>query len=121
MTNVASQTSPFKGIEPQNHVLVKEQLRENFLENVPIQLLSCSSICPTGIQESKNDKLTTLNGVTTIPLLMITTPLIDEGLVRDEQTNEPYPPLTSTMVLERKQEMLYVLLDVENIWQMMPR
>ena len=34
--------------------------------------------------------------------------------MRDEQTNEVYLPLTSTVVLERKQEMLYVSLDFEN-------
>ena len=39
---------------------------------------------------------------------------IEEGLVRDEQTNETYLPLTSTVVLKRKQEMLYVPLDFEN-------
>ena len=34
--------------------------------------------------------------------------------MRDEQTNELYLPLTSTVVLKRKQEMLYVPLDFEN-------
>ena len=34
--------------------------------------------------------------------------------MRDEQTNELYLPLTSTVVLKRKQEMLYVPLDSEN-------
>ena len=34
--------------------------------------------------------------------------------MRDEQTNEMYLPLTSTVVLKRKQEMLYVPLDFEN-------
>ena len=46
--------------------------------------------------------------------LTTATPLIEEGLVRDEQTNELYLPLTSTVVLKRKQEMLYVPLDFEN-------
>ena len=50
----------------------------------------------------------------TNPLLTTATPLIEEGLVRDEQTNELYLPLTSTVVLKRKQEMLYVPLDFEN-------
>ena len=45
---------------------------------------------------------------------MITTSLIEEGLLRDEQTNEVFVPLTSTVVLKRKQEMLYVPLDFEN-------
>ena len=35
-------------------------------------------------------------------------------MVRDEQTIEIYLPLTSTVVLKRKQEMLYVPLDFEN-------
>ena len=48
------------------------------------------------------------------PPLTTATPLIEEGLVRDEQTNELYLPLTSTVVLKRKQEMLYVPLDFEN-------
>ena len=58
--------------------------------------------------------MTTPNGLTTIPPLTTATPLIEEGLVRDEQTNEVYLPLTSTVVLKRKQEMLYVPLDFEN-------
>ena len=48
------------------------------------------------------------------PPLTTAIPLIEEGLVRDEQTNELYLPLTSTVVLKRKQEMLYVPLDFEN-------
>ena len=59
--------------------------------------------------------MTTSNGLTTSLPLTTATPLIEEGLVRDEQTNEVYLPLTSTVVLKRKQEMLYVPLDFENI------
>ena len=58
--------------------------------------------------------MTTHNGHTTTPPLTTATPLIEEGLVRDEQTNEVYLPLTSTVVLKRKQEVLYVTLDFEN-------
>ena len=58
--------------------------------------------------------MTTLNGDTTTPPLTTETPLIEEGLVRDEQTNEVHLSLTSTVVLKRKQEMLYVPLDFEN-------
>ena len=50
----------------------------------------------------------------TTPPLTSATPLIEEGLARNEQTNELYLPLTSTVVLKRKQEMLYVPLDFEN-------
>ena len=35
-------------------------------------------------------------------------------MVRDEQTNEIFLPLTSTVVLKRKQQMLYVPLNSEN-------
>ena len=58
--------------------------------------------------------MTTPNGLTTTPPLTTATPLIEQGLVRDEQTNEVYLPSTSTVVLKRKQEMLYVPLDFEN-------
>ena len=34
--------------------------------------------------------------------------------MRDEQTNEVYLPLTSTVVLKRKQEIRYVPLDFDN-------
>ena len=58
--------------------------------------------------------MTTLNGDTTTPHLTTSTPLIEKALVRDEQTNEVYVPLTSTVVLKRKQEKVYVPLDFEN-------
>ena len=56
----------------------------------------------------------TLDGDTTTPPLPTATPLIEEALVRDEQTNKVYLTLTSTVILRRKQEMLYVPLDFEN-------
>ena len=43
----------------------------------------------------------------------ITTSQIQKQLVRDENTNELYMPLSSTIVLKRKKEMLYVPLDFE--------
>ena len=58
--------------------------------------------------------MTTPNGDTTTPPLTTATPLIEEGLVRDERTNEVYLSLTSTVVLKRKQEMLYVPLEITN-------
>ena len=64
--------------------------------------------------------MTTLNGDTTTPPLTTATPLIEETLVRDEQTNEVYLPLTATVVLKRKQEMLYVSLDFESNLTEMP-
>ena len=44
----------------------------------------------------------------------ITKPQIEEQLVRDEITNDLYMPLSSTILLKRKKEMLYVPLDFKN-------
>ena len=55
----------------------------------------------------------TLNGDAATPTLTNATSLIEEALVRDEQTNEVYLPITSTVILKRKQGMLYVSLDFE--------
>ena len=111
---VASQTSPPKGTRPQSYVVATEQPSGNKTGNEPVLFLNCSKNRPTDVQNSKQCVMTTLIGDTTIPLLIITTPLIEEGLVRDEQTNEVYLPLTSTVVLKRKQKMLYMPLDFKN-------
>ena len=44
----------------------------------------------------------------------ITTSQIEERLVRDQFTNELYMPLSSTIALKRKKEMLHIPLDFEN-------
>ena len=59
--------------------------------------------------------MTTLSGDTTTSPLTSATPPIEEALFRDEQTNEINLPLTSTVILKRKQEMLYVAMDFGNI------
>ena len=48
------------------------------------------------------------------PPPQITTSQTEEQLVRDDNTNELYIPLSSTIVLKRKKEMLYVPLDFKN-------
>ena len=106
--------SPPKRIQPKNYVIATEQISENQTGNKPVLFFSCSINCLTDIQEAEEHTTTTHTGDTTIPLLTITTPLIEEGLVRDEQTNDFYLPLTSTVVQQRKQKMLYVPLDFEN-------
>ena len=115
MLNVASQKSPPKGTQPQNHVVATEQSSANQTWNEPVSFLDCSKNSSTNTQNTEQHVVTTPNGDTTTPSLTTATPLIEEGLVRDEQTNEIYLPLTSTVVLKRKQEMLYVPLDFENI------
>ena len=113
-TNVASQTSPPKGNQPQKNVDATEQSSENQTENEPVSFLSCSRESSTDTRNAEQHVVTTPDGDTTTSPLTTATPLIEEGLVRDEQTNVIYLPLTSTVVLKRKQEMLYVPLDFEN-------
>ena len=113
-TNVANQTSPPKGAEPQSHVVATEQPPGNQTGNEPASFLNCSTNSSTDIQITEQPVVITLNGGTTTPPLTTATPLIEEALVRDEQTDEVYLPLTSTVILKRKQETLYVPLDFEN-------
>ena len=54
------------------------------------------------------------NGEDNISPTAITISQIEERLVRDETTNERYVPLSSTIVLKRKKEMLVVFLDFES-------
>ena len=91
-----------------------EKPPENQTGNEPVSFLDCFKNYSTNIQNTEQHVVTTPNGDTTDPLLTTATPLIEEGLVRDEQTNEIYLPFTSTVVLKGKQEMLYVPLDFEN-------
>ena len=91
-----------------------EQSSENQTGNEPVTSLSYSKDSSTITQNAEQHVVTTPEGDTTTSPLTTATPLIEEGLVRDEQTNAIYLPLTSTVVLKRKQAMLYVPLDFEN-------
>ena len=110
---VARQTTPPKETQPQNYVVATEHLG-NQTGNEPVPFLNCSKNCPTDTQKSQQHITTTLTEDTTIPPLTTRTPLIGEGLMTDEQTNEFYIPLTSTVVLKRKQETLYAPPDFVN-------
>ena len=95
-------------------MVTTEQSSGNQTGNEPVSFLNCSKDSSTDSQNAQQHITTTPNKETTTPPLTTATPLIEEGLVRDEQTNELYLPLTSTVVLKWKQEMLYVHLDFEN-------
>ena len=112
-TNVASQISPPKVNQSQNYVDTTEHSPGNQTGNEVVPIPDCFKNS-TNTQNAVQHVVTTLTGDTTTSPLTTATPLIEEGLVRDEQTNEVYLPLTSTVVLKRKQEMLYVPLDFEN-------
>ena len=105
--------SPPQGAQPQNYVVATEHPPGHQTGNEPVLLLNCSKNRATDIENSEQHVTTTISG-DTLFLPITTTPLIEEELVRDEQTNEVYLPLTSTVVLKRKQAMLYVPLDLEN-------
>ena len=91
-----------------------EQSSGNKTGNEPVSFPSCSKDSPTDNHNAEQHMTTTPNKEMATPPLNTATPLIEEGLVRDEQTIELYLPLTSRVVLKRKQEMLYVPLDFEN-------
>ena len=113
-TNVANQTSPPKGTQPQNHVSAMEQHPGNQTWNASVSFLDCSKNSSTDIQTTEQLVVITFIGNTTTPPLTTATPLIEEALVRDEKTNEVYLPLTSMVILKRKQEMLYMPPDFED-------
>ena len=83
--------------------------------NEPVPFLDFSKNSSTNTQNTEQHVVTTPNGDTTTPPLTTATPLNGEGLVPDERTSEVYLTLTSTVVLKRKHEMLYVPLDFEII------
>ena len=66
------------------------------------------------IQRNEIDTMSCDNGDDNISPPVITISQMEERLVRDETTNELYMPLSSTIVLKRKKEKLYVPLDFEN-------
>ena len=91
-----------------------EQLPENRTGNEPVPFPDDPKTS-TNTQNAQQHVETTPSRDTTTSPFTTAAPLIEEGLVRDEQTNEVYLPLTSTVALKRKQEMLYVPLDFDNI------
>ena len=111
---LASQTLPPKETHTHNYVVTTEHFPGNQTKNEPVPFLNCSKNSTTNIQNSHQHRMTTTTEDITFSPPTTTTPLIEEGLVRDEQTNEVYLPLSSTVVLKRKHEMLYVPLDFEN-------
>ena len=96
--------SPPNGTQPLNHVVATEQPSGNQTRNDPGPFLDCSKNSSTNTQNTEQHVVTTLNGDTTTPPLTTATPQIEEGLVRDEQTNEVYLPLTSTVVLKQSKK-----------------
>ena len=112
--DVEAQTSPIKETSSQKSGSDTELPLENQTRSIPVQ-------CPDDSNKQQNEILRNETVLTTydneddnISPPEITTSQIQEQLVRDDNTNELYIPLSSTIVLKRKKEMLYVPLDLEN-------
>ena len=112
--NVEAQTSPIKETSYQVTGSDTESLLENQTRSTPVQCPKDSKKQQKEIQGNETDMTTCDNGDDNISSPEFTTSQIEERLVRDDITNELYMPLSSTIVLNRKKDMLYVPLDFEN-------
>ena len=91
-----------------------ESLLENKTRSTPVQCPNNSEKQQIGIQRNETDMTTVHSGDDNNSPPKITTSQIEERLVRDDILNELYMQLSSTIVLKRKKEMLYVPLGFEN-------
>ena len=112
-TAVESQTSPKKDTSTQVPVSSTVPLLGNQTRSALVPSLNDSKKHNSEIQRNEIYMTTYDNGDDNIFPPVITISQIEERLVRDENTNELYMPLSSTIVLKRKKEMLYVPLDFE--------
>ena len=109
-----SQTSPIKETSPQVSVSSPEPLLGSQTRSALVPSVNDSKKPGSEIQTDEIDMTTcdsTDNNISPPP---ITISQLEERLVRDDSTNELHMPLSSTIVLKRKKEMLYVPLDFEN-------
>ena len=113
-SDVESQTSPIKETSPQVSVSSTEPLLGDQTRSALVPSLNDSTKPSSEIQRNEIDMMNSDSGDDNISPPAITISQIGEQLVRDEITNELYMPLSSTIVLKRKREMLYVPLDFEN-------
>ena len=111
--DVEAQTSPIKETSSQVSGSDTEILLENQTRSIPVECPNDSKKQRNEIQRNEIGLTTYGNGDDSISPPKITTSQIQEQLVRDI-TNALYMPLSSTIVLKRKKERLYVPLDFEN-------
>ena len=113
-SDVESQTSPIKETSPQVSVSSPEPLLGSQSRSALVPSPNDSKKFGSGNQTDEIDMTTCDSTDNNIYPPPITISLLEERLVRDDSTNELYMPLSSTIVLKRKKEMLYVSLDFEN-------
>ena len=113
-SDVESQTSPIKESSPQVPVSSTEPLLGNQARSPLVPSLNDSKKPSSEIERYETDMTTCDSGDSKISPPPKTISQIADRLVRIDSTNELYMPLSSTIVLKRKKEMLYVPLDFEN-------
>ena len=106
--------SPNKVTSPQVSVSTTEPLLGIQTRSALVPSLNDSKKPNSEIQRNEIDMTTCDSADDNISPPAITLSQIEERLLRDDSTNELYMPLSSTIVLKRKEEMLYVPLDFEN-------
>ena len=112
--DVEAQTSPIKETSSQVSGSDTESFPENQTRSTPVRRPNDSKKQQHEIQRNEIDMKTYDNGDDNISPAEITTSKIEERLVSDDFTNELYMPQSSTNVLKRKKEMLYVPLHFKN-------
>ena len=112
--DVEAQTSPIKETSPKVSGSDTELLLENHTRSIPVQCPNDSKKQQNEIHRNETDMTTYDNGDDKLSPSEVTNSQIEERLVRDDITNELYMPLSSTIFLKRKKEMLYVPLDFKN-------
>ena len=111
---VEAPTSPIKETSSQVSGSDTESPLENPTRSITVECPNDSKKQRNETQRNETDLTTDDNGDDNISPPEITTSQIEEQLVRDDITNELYRPLSSTIVLKRKNEMLHVPLGFEN-------
>ena len=108
------QTSPIRETSPQVFGCATESLVGNQTRSRPVQCPNISQKQQHEIKRKETDMTTYATGDDNIFFPKKTTSQIVERLLRDDINNEHYMPLSSTIVLKRNKEMLYVPLDFKN-------
>ena len=112
--DVEAQTLPIKETSYQVSGSDMESILEDQTRSTPVQCPNDSKKQQNEIKPIETDMTNHDSGDDNITPPKITTSQIEKRLVRDVITNELYMPLSFTLFLKQKKEMLYVPLDFEN-------
>ena len=106
-SDVESQTLPMKDTSSQVSVSSAEPLLRNQTWSALVPSFNDSKKPNSEIQRNEIDMLTCGNGDDNISPPVITISQIEKQLVRDDVTNELCMPLSSTIVLKRKKNVVH--------------